>query len=101
MTMQNACNLLWALASFRHRPSDAFSMFLQDRIRQSLQQSPAIVHPQNIGDTLQALAALRVPAQLELMQACAVWMRDNQRILLPNHILAYLNVRLLPGGLDI
>lgn len=151
MTIQNATNTLWAFATLRHRPSGAFSDFLQDRIQDTVKaeleasetttadldgglaallEPPGSadaasgdpghtfsgmsdrstdskldiaagaathvqdkVHPQNIGDALQALAALRIAARPALREACAEWMRRNERALLPAHILAYLNVR--------
>ena len=93
MTVQNACNLAWALSVMRHRPSVPFFDSLQLKLQAALREEPSTVHPQNIGDMLQALAVLRMPLAGELAEDCRAWMRDNVQRLLPNHILAYLNVR--------
>lgn len=42
---------------------------------------------------LQALAVLRLEALPGLEEASAAWMQQHLPLLLPNHILAYLNVR--------
>lgn len=93
--MQNACNLAWALSVMRHRPSVPFFNGLQLKLQKALRDAPATVHPQNVGDMLQALAVLRMPLADGLASDCRAWMVDNVARLLPNHILAYLNVRAL------
>jgi hypothetical protein len=66
---------------------------LQNTLLTHLEKSPEVIHPQNIGDMVQALAVLRIPAHEKLLPACSAWMKDHIKLLLPNHILAYLNVR--------
>ena len=90
---QNASNLLWALSTMRYRPSADFSDRLQTILLDTLQKQPDKIHPQNIGDLVQALAVLRLQPKDGLLDACAAWMEGHVNLLLPNHILAYLNVR--------
>ena len=90
---QNATNLAWALSTMRHQPSGAFSERLQAILLDGIKKDPDHIHPQNIGDMLQALAVLRLPCIDGLEEACEAWMRAHVQVLLPHHILAYLNVR--------
>jgi hypothetical protein len=90
---QNACNLLWAMSTTRVRPSATFTRRMQQILLNTITKEP-----QNIGDMVQALAVLRRPAVEGLLDACDGWMRSHCRLLLPNHILAYLNVRFALSG---
>jgi hypothetical protein len=92
---QNASNLLWALSTMRFRPGPEFAARLQAVLLEGLRDEPDSIHPQNIGDVVQALAVLRLEPIEGLEEACDKWMRNHVQLLLPNHILSYLNVR--PG----
>ena len=46
--------------------------------------------------SLQGLAVLRLDTVPGLDEACTAWMRKHTPLLLPNHILAFLNVRAPP-----
>lgn len=94
-TAQNACNLLWALSTMRFQPSAKFSQMLQRVLLNAFDNAPHSIHPQNIGDMMQSIAVLRLQAHKGLLGACDAWMRRHVEFLLPSHILAYLNVRLL------
>lgn len=90
---QGASNLLWALSTMRHRPSEEFANRMQHVLLSQIKAAPETVHPQNIGDMIQALAVLRLPLVDGLAAECEAWVAKNIEVLLPNHILAYLNVR--------
>jgi hypothetical protein len=93
-TAQNVCNLAWALSTMRFQPSPKFSQMLQTVLLKFLNKAPHTIHPQNIGDMLQSIAVLRLHVHKDLLAACDAWMRLHVGFLLPNHILAYLNVRI-------
>ena len=84
---------MWALSTMRHRPSEEFSNDLQQILLSAVKDDPDQVHPQNIGDLVQALAVLRLPVVEGLLPACEDWMVKNIDSLLPLHVFAYLNVR--------
>eukprot|EP00892_Ulva_mutabilis_P001551 jgi/Ulvmu1/11397/UM075_0059.1 len=99
-TAQNACNAVWAMSMMRFRPSTQLSDFMQGVLLATLEGDPAAVHPQNIGDMVQALAVLRLEPREGLLEACEAWMRAHIALVLPNHIVAYLNGLGLMGRLS-
>ena len=92
-TAQNASNLMWALSTMRHRPSETFAYSMQNILLAQMSAAPQTIHPQNVGDMIQALAVLRLQLVDNFLSACDSWVSANIKMLLPNHILAYLNVR--------
>jgi len=91
MTVQNACNLAWGMAQLRHRPAPAFADRLQARLLAGLTASPAAIHPQNVGDMLQAIGTWRYAPAPGLLEASHAWMLAHTHLLVANHALAYLN----------
>lgn len=79
----------------RFQPSEQFATFLQTTLERVIVKQPRTIHPQNIGDMVQALAVMRREPQQRLLDASDTWMRANVHRLLPNHTVAYLNVRYL------
>lgn len=53
-TPQNVCNAAWAMSMMRFRPQQAFAERLQRVLHEALDAAPAVLHPQNIGDMVQA-----------------------------------------------
>ena len=90
---QNVCNMAWAMSMMHYQPSQKFANFMQRTLHIHITQSPRSIHPQNIGDMVQAMAVMRRAPQESLLVAAEDWMRANVHRLLPNHIVAYLNVR--------
>ena len=85
--------MAWAMSMMRYRPSEDFAAFMQTTLRDLIVSQPRSIHPQNIGDMVQALAVMRYTPQPGFLKASETWMRANLHRLLPNHIMAYLNVR--------
>lgn len=83
----------------RFQPSQKFSHFFQTTLHHWIDTQPKLIHPQNIGDMVQALAVMRREPSQTLLYAADKWMHVNVHLLLPSHIVAYMNVRLLPAPL--
>lgn len=81
------------MSMMRFQPSEQFATFLQTTLQRIIEQEPRSIHPQNIGDMVQALAVMRREPQAALLSTADRWMRSNVHRLLPNHTVAYLNVR--------
>lgn len=81
------------MSMMRFQPSEQFASFIQRTLQQKVMHHPREIHPQNIGDMVQALAVMRCEPQKTLLSTADRWMRANTRKLLPNHTVAYLNVR--------
>lgn len=94
---QNVCNCIWAMSIMRFQAEEAFTDFLQATLHTTLEQQPGTIHPQNIGDMVQALAVMRRKPHPGLLAACDRWMSRHSHMLLPNHLVAYLNVRPSPS----
>jgi hypothetical protein len=85
--------MAWAMSMMRFQPSAEFSHFLQQTLQRHIMHYARTIHPQNIGDMVQALAVMRREPWPALLEGADKWMRSNKHRLLPNHTVAYLNVR--------